>query len=163
MPQFTVAELRPDQLDDAYPLIRAVAPNATPAEWRAYIEDMTARGGTVLALTSGNETLHGLLTVHRQRSLRHGEILFVNNFVTFELSRSAPGRRALCAAVEDMARRTGAGAIHLLVANRGQAEVTPVSRAWAELGYGLEGALLCKPVTAHGSAERGGLQAAVER
>ena len=102
------------------------------------------RGG-LLGLMGPQGTLFGLLTYRQEESLRNGAIVVVDTLLTFELNRAAPGRQALCDAVEALARTQGCNAIELRLDSRGYAiDSSAKARAWLNLGHSLEGVVFIK-------------------
>jgi hypothetical protein len=155
MPDFTVAPIGEAQLPDAYPLVRAFAPQVSYERWVEYARTTRADGG-ILGLFGADDSLFGLLTYRRAQTLQHGSVVFVDNFVTFELSRSAPGRRALCEAAEALARERGCTAVELLIGSRGYADgSSSKAQGWNLLGHQLTGVVFRKEIGAAGSSASG--------
>ncbi|MEO5808480.1 MAG: hypothetical protein ABIR51_00105 [Sphingomicrobium sp.] len=128
----------------AYPLIRTVAPAVTAEQWLDYARKVRMRGG-LLGLIGAENALFGLLTYRTEESLRHGRIFHVDNFVTFELNRAAPGRNALCEAAEALARKEGCTVIEFRLDSRGYTEGGTVkSQGWLNLGHSLDAVVLTK-------------------
>lgn len=150
MTQFSVAEITDDQLEPAYALIRTLAPDVPLERWLAYAQGVRKRGG-MLGLFAGEAELFGLLTYRREECLRYGVVLLVENFVTFELSRASPGRKALCSAVDDIARDQACAAVRLVVGGRGYIDSTSTkTRGWIALGHNAEAVILTKSLDGRG-------------
>ena len=144
MPIFSVVDIDEKLMDAAYPLIRTVAPGVSAERWSIYARQIRTRGG-LLGLTGAENALFGLLTYRNEENLRHGRILHVDNFVTFELNRAAPGRKVLCEAAEALARKRGCAAIEFRLDSRGYAEGGTVkSQGWLNLGHSLDAVVLTK-------------------
>ena len=155
MPEFIVAPIGEAQLPDAYPLVRAFAPEVNYERWLQYARTTQADGG-ILGLFGEDGNLFGLLTYRHAETLQHGGVVLVDNFVTFELSRSAPGRRALCEAAEALARERGCTAVELITGSRGYADGTSTkAQGWGLLGHQLTGVVFRKAVGAAGSGAAG--------
>lgn len=147
MTHFTVAALDDDQLESAYALIRTLAPDVPLERWLTYARAMLHKGG-ILGLFGGDgEAMFGLLTYRKEDCLRYGLVLLVENFVTFELNRTSPGRKALCAAVEAIAREQGCAAVQLIVGGRGYIDSDSAkTRGWIALGHNAESVILTKGI-----------------
>ena len=131
-------------LDAAYPLVRWMAPGVSIDDWLAYARKARMRGG-LLGLIGAENALFGMLTYRNEENLRHGRILHVDNFMTFELSRAAPGRKALCEAAEALARQQGCAAIEVSLDRGGFADGgTARTQGWLNLGHRLESVVLTK-------------------
>ena len=162
MPIFSVVDIDEKLFDAAYPLVRTAAPGVSAEQWSAYARKVRMRGGLLGLIGAGN-ALFGLLTYRNEENLRHGRIFHIDDFVTFELNRAAPGRRALCEAAEALARKQGCAAIEIRLDRRGFAEGgTAKAEGWLTLGHRLEAVVFTKslkaggdmldPVTRHGAA-----------
>ena len=144
MPIFSVVDIDEKLFDAAYPLVRTVAPGVSVEQWSRYAHKARTRGG-LLGLIGAENALFGLLTYRNEESLRHGRIFHIDNFVTFELSRAAPGRRALCEAAEALARKHGCTAVEIRLDSRGYADGgTAKAQGWLNLGHGLEAVVFTK-------------------
>lgn len=160
MPDFTVSQIGEAQLPDAYPLVRAFAPQVSYERWMEYARTTQESGG-ILGLFGADDNLFGLLTYRHAGTLQHGCVMLVDNFVTFELSRAAPGRRALCEAAEALARERGCAAVELIIGSRGYADgASTKAQGWSLLGHQLTGVVFRKEI---GAARSGAPDAAVAR
>lgn len=137
-PQFCVDELKTSEADAAFPLVRSIAPEVTLSEWRDYVRRRSMQGG-LLGLFGADGEISGLLSYRLGERLRHGTVLALDDFVTFELSQNAPGRRALLAAAEVLARQLGCTGVELRIAARGIADPgSPRLNGWVSLGLDLD-------------------------
>lgn len=144
MPIFSVVDMDENTVSAAYPLIRTATPHVSAEQWLDYARKVRMRGG-LLGLMGPQNTLFGLLTYRSEASLDHGRVFVVDNFLTFELNRAAPGRQALCDAAEALARTKGCNAIELRLDSRGYAiDASARARAWLNLGHSLEGVVFIK-------------------
>ena len=144
MPIFTVVDIDEKLFDAAYPLVRAVAPEVSAEQWLVYARKLACVGG-LLGLTGADGALFGFLSYRKGNVLRHDGVLQVENFVTFELNHAAPGRLALCAAAEALARKMGCSAIEVRQDSRGYADTgTAKSQGWLNLGHSLEAVVFTK-------------------
>ena len=144
MPIFSVVDIDEKLFDAAYPLVRTVAPGVSVEQWSIHARKVRMRGG-LLGLIGAENALFGFLTYRNEESLRHGRIFRIDIFVTFELNRAAPGRKALCEAAEALARKQGCTAIEIRIDSRGFAEGgTARTQGWLNLGHSLEAVVFTK-------------------
>ncbi|HXG81775.1 MAG TPA: hypothetical protein VNJ05_08235 [Sphingomicrobium sp.] len=145
-PQFYVDGLKPAQADDAYPLIRAIAPEVSLDAWRDYVQRRYRSGG-LLGLRSESGAVVGVLSYRLGERMRHGQVLALDDFVTFELSQAAPGRTALLEAAEKLALELGCTGLELRVGSRGFAdEHNAKAQGWTSLGLALDSVIFVKPL-----------------
>lgn len=143
-PQFYVDALTPVQADCAYPLIRAVAPEVSLEGWQDYVQRRYRSGG-LLALWDTRGGIVGVLSYRLGERMRHGLVLALDDFVTFELSQSAPGRAALLEAAEKLGRDLGCTGLELRIGAKGLADPrAPKAQGWAALGLELDSIVLVK-------------------
>lgn len=141
---FSVVDIDEKLFSAAYPLVRTAMPDVTEQQWSDYARKARMRGG-MLGLFGAEGTLFGLLTYRNEESLRHGLTFHIDQFITFELSRSGPGRRALCEAAERLARAQGCAAIELRMPDRGDVERNLAkAQAWLNLGHRVEAVMFTK-------------------
>ena len=144
MPIFSVVDMDENAAAAAYPLVRTAAPDVSSEQWLDYAGMIRMRGG-LLGLMGPQSTLFGLLTYRNDASLRHGRIFAVDNFLSFELNRDAPGRQALCDAAEALAREQGCAAIEFRLDSRGYAiDRSARTQGWLNLGHSLEAVVFTK-------------------
>jgi hypothetical protein len=145
-PQFYVDALKLEEADLAFPLVRAIAPEVSLEEWVDYVERRCREGG-LMGLFGADDVLIGLFSYRFGERLRHGRVLALDDFVTFELSQAAPARRALIAAAEDLARSLGCTGLEVRVGQRGLAHASsPRARGWLTLGLALDSVIFVKPL-----------------
>lgn len=151
MPQFSVIELEASQLDSAYPLVRTFAPEVSLKRWRDYGKRVLEDGG-LLGLAGAEGMLFGLLSYRKHERLP-GPVLTVDDFVTVELSRAAPGRQLLCEAAEAIARDLGCAAVELRLASRGfVASDSSRALSWTSLEHRPEAIILARAIQSLPSA-----------
>lgn len=143
-PQFYVVELGLDHFDSSYALVRMAVPQRDRAGWRGFVERRLKAGGG-LALVGGDGTLFGFLFWRVDERLRHGRVLAIDEFLTFELSRHAPGRRALCEAAERLGLELGCEALEIRL-QAGDTQLPPRASAWTRLGHQVDALILHKPL-----------------
>lgn len=143
-PQFYVVGLGLAEAGAAYPIIRAIAPEISLDDWLDYVRRRGREGGFIGLFDEGG-TMVGLASYRICERLRHGRVLTLDDFVTFELSRSAPARAALMAAAEDRARLLGCAGIEVRAGARGLADTDGrKARGWLALGLTLDSVVFVK-------------------
>jgi hypothetical protein len=95
MPQFAIDHLNPDQLREAWPIVRMSDSLATCDWWMSEAAELIERGGGILVARASDGNIHGVATYAVARKPLVGRVLTVQTLVTFELRRRAPARHAL--------------------------------------------------------------------
>ncbi|MGZ8286187.1 MAG: hypothetical protein ACXW27_08750 [Allosphingosinicella sp.] len=145
MARFTVIHLQESRLDETLPLVRTAAPLVTAERWRQFARSLRDSGGGILAAFAGDGPAHGVAAYRLEESLVHGRTLRVEPMITFELSRSAPARAALCRALELLALDKECDSLIVSAASRGYADPkSPKTGAWATLDFDLASVALVK-------------------
>jgi hypothetical protein len=145
-PQYYVVGLGRADAAMAYPLIRSIAPEVGLEEWVDYVKRRCREGG-LIGLFGECGTLVGIASYRLGERLRHGRVLAVDDFVTFELSQAAPGRAALMAAAEERARMLCCTGIEIRTAARGFADSnSQKASGWLALGLALDSVIFVKPL-----------------
>lgn len=116
---FTIDHLSASDLADAWPIVRMSLAHADGAWWLCEAGDLLQRGGGVLAAHAPDGSIHGIATYEPVVKPRAGKVLAVDRLIAFELSRSAPCRRALCDAIELLAPALGCNGVALAVPAKG--------------------------------------------
>jgi len=148
-PQFYVVGLAVAEADDAYHLIRAIAPEVGPNEWRNYVR-RRCRDGGFKGLFDENGLLVGLFSYRLGERLKLGRVLVLDDFVTFELSRLAPGRKLLMAMAEKLALQMGCSGFEVRIGSRGVADPgTDKAGGWLGLGMDLDSVVFVKSLDQH--------------
>ena len=143
-PQFYVVGLGLEEADAAYPLVRSIAPEVGPDDWRRYVRRRCHDGG-FKGLFDSNDILIGLFSYRFGERLRQGRVLALDDFVTFELSQAAPGRKLLMAIAETYARHRGCTGVEVRIGARGMADAqSPKATGWLNLGFDLESVVFVK-------------------
>ncbi|PWC83423.1 hypothetical protein TSH100_20625 [Azospirillum sp. TSH100] len=119
------------QIDQAYPLVCAIAPGLGVGQWRAFaaaVLDGATMGGSekdgspasrgIMTVQNAQGYLHGLFSYAAEPHLLHGRTLCVDNFVVLDLFDVAGVAEALLRAMEGVARRLGCAAIHTTLPDR---------------------------------------------
>jgi len=145
-PQFYVVGLGLAEAGFAYPLIRSIAPEVTLEDWLDYVRRRCRQGG-MIGLYGDNGVLVGIASYRLGERLRHGRVLALDDFVTFELSQAAPGRAALMSAAEERARQLGCTGIEVRTGARGFADAgSPRASGWLALGLALDSVIFVKSI-----------------
>ena len=122
-PQFYVVPLDPAEADQAYPLVRTIAPEVSREEWLDYVERRCREGGLIGLFGDDGA------------------------FVTFELTHAAPGRAALLQGAENLARSLGCRGIEVRTGARGFADFGSArASGWLALGVALDSVIFTKPL-----------------
>lgn len=163
MANFSVVHLHDDRLDEAFPLVRMAAPEATPAQWRRFVGWLRDNDGGVLAAFADDPRPHGIAAFRSEQSLSQSRTLLVDPMVTFELNPSAPARAALCEALELIALAKGCEKLVIATPSRGYTDPAgPKAAAWADLGLAVTKVLLAKRLDSNLSIPRRARAAADE-
>jgi hypothetical protein len=145
MRHVAVKSLTPQRLDQAYPLVRAIAPALALEDWRAYAapligaqgEHEGAQGGEqggerasggILVAEDERGYMAGLVVYRIQRDLLTGPILVAEHFVAFDFFERDRIAEALARALEGLAAGHRCAAVHTVLpedAERGR-------RQWLE-------------------------------
>lgn len=150
MPEaFSARRLGPRQIDQAYPILQSAMPALELDDWRAYasalLDQPEDRGGIVAIQSKGY--INGLFSYGVRPQLACHKVLIVETIVVLDLVNNEGVAEALLHAVDDLAGRLGAEAIHALVPS-GQSRPTDyadwLSRQFRAVGYRCEAAALCK-------------------
>jgi hypothetical protein len=145
-PQYSVDELKPSEADATFPLVRSISPEVTLDDWRDYVRRRSMHGG-LLGLFGADGEVTGLLSYRLGERLRYGTVLALDDFVTFELSQAAPGRRALLAAAEDLAFKLGCTGLEVRIPHRGLTDSdSPRVSGWTSVGLDLDSVVFVKPL-----------------
>lgn len=118
MSYFSVIEIGPDEAEDAYVLIRTLAPEVPSDLWEAFMATCRDPGG-LLGLHLPRAGLFGIASYRIEECARLGRTMLVDNFWTMELSRSAPGRALLAATLETTAAKKGCRSVRQVIACAG--------------------------------------------
>jgi hypothetical protein len=103
MPRFAIAHLNPDQLGEAWPVVRMSDSLANCDWWMSEAAQLIERGGGILAARASDGNIYGVATYAVAKKPLVGRVLTVNTLITFELSRRAPARHALHEALKLLA------------------------------------------------------------
>jgi uncharacterized membrane protein len=90
------------------------------ADW--WVSEGTAlleRGGGIIAARAPDGILHGVATYEVAKKALLGRVLAVDTLITFELSRRAPARHALCQALDLLGHAFDCRSIVLPIPSKG--------------------------------------------
>ena len=145
------------QIDQAFPVVQSCVPGLDIARWRRFAAELVGSGaaarrrGGIVTAQLGRGYIHGLFCYMVVPSLCHGRVLQVENFVALDMFDPAATADRLMAAMEELARELGCGAIHVMMRDRRQGGRLQVLERFQETGHETEGLHLCKPL--RGAAE----------
>ncbi|WP_448203693.1 hypothetical protein [Azospirillum sp. sgz302134] len=162
---FIAKPLGQRQIDQAYPLVRAIAPDLAVEQWRAFAAALIGSVDTpapsadtmpadtkptgIMTVQNARGYLHGLFSYAIEEHLRHGRILAVENFVVLDLFDATGPAEALLHAMDVLARGLGCTAIHTTLpeglAGRAGSQNSLLS-CFRNEGHRMETLRLCKPL-----------------
>ena len=122
MAPFAIEHLSEDRLAEAWPVVRMSHSHANADWWTSEAAVLIERGGGILAARGPDGTIHGVATYEVARKALLGRVLAVDTLITFELSRRAPVRHALCDALELLANAFDCRSIVLPLPSRGHVQ-----------------------------------------
>lgn len=149
------------QIDQAYPLVCAIAPGLGVEQWRAFaaavLGNASGGGGAgrsglpadagIITVQNAQGYMHGLFSYAVEPHLRHGRVLCVDNFVVLDLFDVAGIAETQLRAMEALARRLGCGAIHTTLPERTiplDARSNPIPDCFRTEGHREETIRYCK-------------------
>ena len=149
----TAQPLAAEQIDQAFPLVRLLAPTLSLEHWRRYARAMTqphsaaaGRGGIVV-LADAAGYLFGLFSYVDRLDLLHGPTLQVDNLVIPHLLECRQATQVLEREMRDIARRFDCRGIRVRLARPAEPE-GGVARFLATSGYRAEGTTWCRTLPA---------------
>lgn len=119
MPQFAIEHLSESRLAEAWTVVRMSHSLANVDWWISEGTALILRGGGILAARGPDGAIHGVGTYEVVRKALLGRVLAVDTLITFELSRRAPVRHALCDALELLASAFDCRSIVLPLSSKG--------------------------------------------
>lgn len=144
---FTVLPLTSAEFRPAYPLIRAVAPQVSLAEWLRFARHATGRAragreGVTTVRHAGRAFPSGLCCWRRDMDLTAGLVLTAEHIIAVDLLDAAPVFDALAAELERIAARLGCRAVRSVL----HPDATALAQRLREGGHQPAATLLSKPV-----------------
>ena len=122
MAQFAIEHLTEDRLPEAWPVVCMSHLHASAEWWISEASALIGRGGGVLAARAPDGTIHGVATYEVAKKGVLGRVLDVGTLVTFELSRRAPARHALCDALDLLGHAFDCRSVVLPLPSKGHVE-----------------------------------------
>lgn len=144
---FIVAPLTAAEFHPAYPLIRAVAPRVSLAEWLRFARRATARGrsrqeGVTTVRHEGRRHPCGLCCWRRDLDLESGQVLTAEHIIAVDMLDPAPAIDALTVELERLAGRLGCASIRSVL----HPDARIVAERLRQGGHQPAATLLSKPV-----------------
>jgi len=156
---FTAKPLGLRQIDQAYPLVRAIAPDLPVERWRAFAMALIGPSARPAApagiMTVQNERayIHGLFSYAAREDLRFGQILSVDNFVVLDLFNLPDAASSLIQSMEALARALDCTAIHTALPESyadSSGHVHSMLGFFRDAGHDVDGVRLCKALARDG-------------
>lgn len=144
MPEIQSAiPLGPDAIDQAYPIVHTQYPDISLESWRRYALGLMTDGSPARGVMTAQHGgyIRGLFCHWPDHSLRHGELLMVDNFAVMDMFDATGAVNALIDAMESMAERFRCCAIHTMLPNH---RPTPLHGHLQAQGHQLKKVVLCK-------------------
>ncbi len=151
---FTTRELSADQVAQAFPLIRLLAPGLHLDQWGEYTASLASQSkgkegekAAIMTVQSERGYIHGLFAYAIEADLEHGQVLSVENFIAPDNVGKKTAVTALLNSMEEVARRFKCSAIHVHLPR--ESITVRGNRTWVrsmveEAGYEVEAVRLCK-------------------
>ncbi len=142
-----VEALGPAQVRTVYPLIRAVEPSLSLADWLQYARRVAVgergRRGVLVARRPAQRHPSGLVCYRCDRHISHGTLLTAEHFVALDLLYAEAVLAALVTGLERMATELGCGAIRSIV----RGVHSPLIQHLCQHGHRAEGMTLTRTVS----------------
>jgi hypothetical protein len=148
--KLNVRLLTPEDVDQAFPLIRTACPPAELSGWRRFAQQRVANpenGTGILVVANEQDCIVGVAAFRLSDDLVHGPVLVADPFCALDIFDQANIARALEIGLEKIARRHSCTAIHTSLAASGQqGDDGWLCSVLYERGHHLEGLYMCKLV-----------------
>ncbi|WP_207480821.1 hypothetical protein [Arenibaculum pallidiluteum] len=120
---YVAKTLKPAQVDQAFPVIRTIAPDLGLDSWRGFaaatLDDDACSGDEagrgIMTVQNGRGYIHGLFTYRCAATLLNGRTLHAENLVVLDLFDPAAAAEELLRAMERTARRLNCSTIETLL------------------------------------------------
>ena len=124
-PPLVASPLGLQRVEQAYPLVHMLHPLLTMDEWRSYARGLLTSDtpGRGVMSVQHDGYIRGLFCHWPVRSLQHGSIMIVDNFLVTGIFGTEETASTLIEAMELVAARHGCGAVQTLLTDRPQTDV----------------------------------------
>ena len=151
--KLNVSLLSPKEVDQAFPLIRTICPDADLEAWRSFAGQRLAGGsdgGTgILIVRNEQDCIVAIAAFLLSHDLLHGPVLLADHFGALDIVDQGNVARALESGLEKIARRHGCTAVHTNVGNNGRkSDDDWLCSVLFERGHHVEGLHMCKLIPA---------------
>ena len=140
------------EVDRAFPLIRAVCPQAELEAWRSFARQRIANEGSrtgILVVENEQACIVGVSAYQLLHDLIHGPVLYADQFCALDIVDQSNIARALENGIEKIARRHGCSAVHTIItSSSNQLDDGWLCTVLHERGHRIEGLHLCKLIPA---------------
>lgn len=104
MAEFTVQALKPNELSEAWPIVRS-GPYPNVDWWLSEAADLIRNGGGVLVARAQDGRIYGVASFDAPAHLATERVLNIRLLISFDLSLSSPARDALLRSLRRIAGR----------------------------------------------------------
>lgn len=137
------------EVDQAFPLIRTICPEADLERWRHFaagrLTQGAGSGAGILMVRNEQDCIVAIATFLLSQDLVHGPILLADYFGALDIFDQDNVARSLEAGLEKIARRHGCAAVHTsLAGNRRKGDDDWLCSVLFERGHHVEGLHMCK-------------------
>lgn len=141
---YRIVDLSGERLAIAFPLVSAVFPRATLADWHAFVAPFAGDGGAggVIGTVGEAGYLCGVLTYRREPDLTHDRVLQIDLFIALDLVERAAAVRGLVDAAEVKAAELGCRLVRIRLGDGAPRLEADLAKA----GYRSDDRLLAKPL-----------------
>ncbi len=151
--KLNVSLLLPEEVDQAFPLIRTICPDADLEAWRSFAGQRLAQGSNsgngILIVRNEQDCIVAIAAFVLTHDLLHGPVLRADHFGALDIVDQGNVARALESGLEKIARRHGCTAVHTNVGNNGrQSDDDWLCSVLFERGHRVEGLHMCKLIPA---------------
>ncbi|MEO3427520.1 hypothetical protein AAFN88_01590 [Pelagibius sp. CAU 1746] len=154
MRKLNVSLLSQAEVDQAFPLIRTICPDANLDAWRSFASQRIAQGsekGTgILIVRNEQGCIVAIAAFLLSHDLVHGPILLADHFSALDIVDQGNVARALEAGLEKIARRHGCSAVHTSIPSTDRrSDDGWLCSVLFERGHRIEGLHMCKLLPAN--------------
>ena len=151
--KLNVSLLLPEEVDQAFPLIRTICPDADLDAWRSFANQRLAQGSSngngILIVRNEQNCIVAVAAFLLSHDLLHGPVLLADHFGALDIVDQGNVARALEAGLEKIARRHSCTAVHTNIATtEKQGDDGWLCSVLFERGHRVEGLHMCKLIPA---------------